>query len=292
MARKRKKSRKRIGLQGVTLSISTALVLILLGLVVLTAFTARNLSAQVKENFTVTLLLDDDMTATEAKSFCGRLKSRPYVHALQYISKEQQLAEGAKAIGTNPKDFVGYNFYPPAVELQLKSDYANSDSLKWITAELGKKTEVSEIEFPQDLIDNVNKTLQTVIIVFLVLAGLLTFISFSLINNTVRLAVYSQRFNIHTMKLVGASWGFIRKPFMKKVVGYGLLAGFMAVLALGAGLYLFSLQEPNMMLVITPEVMAITAGVVIVFGVLITLLCVWLSVNKFLRMKAGELYKI
>ena len=292
MKNNRRRNRKRFGFQGITLSVSTALVLILLGLVILTGFTANNLSKQVKENFTITLILSNDMSQVEAQLFCTRLKSKTYVSSMKYITKEQVLAEGTKALGANPKDLVGYNFYSPLVELQLKSDYANSESLKWISAELRKDKNVSDIEFPKDLIDSVNKTLQLVIVVLLVLAGLLTFISFSLINNTVRLSVYSRRFNIHTMKLVGASWGFIRRPFMRQVVRYGLIAGVLAVIVLGTGLYFLSLQEPNMLAVITPEAIIITGISVIVLGIVITAICVWLSVNKFLRMRAGDLYKI
>ncbi|MCI6703107.1 MAG: permease-like cell division protein FtsX [Prevotellaceae bacterium] len=292
MKNNRRRNRKRFGFQGITLSVSTALVLILLGLVILTGFTANNLSKQVKENFTITLILSNDMSQVEAQQFCTRLKGKTYVSSMKYITKEQVLAEGTKALGANPKELVGYNFYSPLVELQLKSDYANSESLKWISAELHKDKNVSDIEFPKDLIDSVNKTLQLVIVILLVLAGLLTFISFSLINNTVRLSVYSRRFNIHTMKLVGASWGFIRRPFMRQVVRYGLIAGVLAVIVLGTGLYLLSLQEPNMLTVITPEAMIITGISVIVLGIVITAICVWLSVNKFLRMRAGDLYKI
>lgn len=292
MGKKHKKSRSRIGLQDITLCISTAMVLVLLGLVVLTVFTARNLSAKVKEDFTITLMLGDDITQGEAKAVCKELQARPYISAMQYISKEQALEEGKKALGADPSEFVGVNFFPPSVEMQLKADYANSDSLKWITAELEKNPKIAEIEFPQDLIDSVNYTLRNVIIVLLVLAALLTFISFVLINNTVRLAVYSRRFGIHTMKLVGASWGFIRKPFMSRAFKQGLLAGFLAVVVLGIGLYVFYMQEPGVLTIITPEVMAVTAGAVLLFGILITCLCSWLSVNKFLRMTAGDLYKI
>ena len=270
MGKKRKKSRSRIGLQGITLCISTAMVLVLLGLVVLTVFTARNLSSKVKEDFTITLMLGDDITQGEAKAVCKELQARPYINAMQYISTEQALEEGKKALGADPSEFVGVNFFPPSVELQLKADYANSDSLKWITAELEKNPKIVEIEFPQDLIDSVNYTLRNVIIVLLVLAALLTFISFVLINNTVRLAVYSRRFSIHTMKLVGASWGFIRKPFMGRALMQGLLAGFLAVAVLGIGLYVFYTQEPGMLTIITPEVMAVTVGIVLLFGVLIT----------------------
>jgi cell division transport system permease protein len=144
----------------------------------------------------------------------------------------------------------------------------------------------------EDLMDKVNKNLNRVSIVLLVLAVLLTFVSFTLISNTVRLSVYARRFIIHTMKLVGASWGFIRRPFLKRAAVVGVIAAVLANAVLGAGIYAFSLKQPDMLDVVTWEVLAITAGAVFLFGIVITVLCAWLAVNKFLRMSAGELYKI
>ncbi|MBP3726880.1 MAG: permease-like cell division protein FtsX [Bacteroidaceae bacterium] len=288
----RKPRRHRIGLQGVTLCISTALVLVLLGLVVITVGTAHNLSSKVKENFIVTLMLGDDITESEAQAVCDQLRQRRYVNQLEYISREQALEEGKKALGADPSEFVGVNFYPPSVELQLNADYANSDSLKWIAAELEKDTKVSEITYPQDLIDSVNSTLRHVILVLLILAGLLAFISFALINNTVRLSVYSRRFSIRTMKLVGASWRFIRRPFMRRALTLGVVSAIIAVIVIAIGLAVFYYHEPSMLDVVTPEVMAITAIAIFFFGICITWLCSRLSVNKFLKMTAGELYKI
>ena len=129
-------------------------------------------------------------------------------------------------------------------------------------------------------------------LVLLILAGLLLFVSFSLINNTVRLGIYERRFSIHTMKLVGASWSFIRWPFIKRSIGLGLLAGVIAIAVLGAGVWVLSSKEPDVMKVITPQVLLFTAVAVLVIGVIITTFCCWLSVNKFLRMKASELYQI
>ena len=140
--------------------------------------------------------------------------------------------------------------------------------------------------------DRVNANLSRVSIILLVLAVLLTFVSFSLISNTVRLSVYARRFVIHTMKLVGASWSFIRRPFLKQAVGVGIIAAILANGVLGAGVYGLYLTQPGVSDIVTWEVLAVTAASVLLFGIVITLLCAWLAVNKFLRMKAGELYKI
>ena len=126
----------------------------------------------------------------------------------------------------------------------------------------------------------------------LVLAVLLTCVSFSLINNTVRLGMYARRFTIHTMKLVGASWGFIRRPFLARAVGIGLLAALLADGVLAAGVYALYTYEPGVLTVVTWQVLAVTGGSVFLFGLLITLFCAGVAVNKFLRMKAGDLYKI
>ena len=293
MANNKKKSRGRQGgLQVATLCISTSMVLILLGMVVLTVFTARNLSSYVKEKLTVTMLLGEDITDSEAQQLCGKLSARPYISNLEYISKEQVLEEQKESMGTAPSEFAGVNPFVSEIDFQLAAEYANNDSLQWISKELKQLPKVTEITYPQDLIDSVNKTLRKISLVLLILAGLLLFVSFALINNTVRLGIYSRRFGIHTMKLVGASWNFIRKPFIRRAVMLGLLAGIIAIIVLGIGVYMLMNYEPDVREVITPEVLVVTAVAVLVFGVVITTLCSWFSVNRFLRMKAGELYKI
>lgn len=292
MSKKRNKTCSRRGLQGVTLCISTALVLILLGMVVFSVLTAQNMSSYVKENLTVTMMLGEDMTNPEAMQLTKGLNKRYYINKVTFISKEQALKEQTKAMGTDPSEFIGGNPFVGSIELQLKADYANSDSLKWIGKELRRIPKVTDITYPQDLMDSVNNNLNKINLVLLVLAVLLSFVSFSLINNTVRLGVYARRFTIHTMKLVGASWGFIRAPFIRNAVGIGLLAAVLADGVLAAGVYALYRYEPDVLLVITWQVMAITGAAVFLFGILITMICSLLSVNRFLRMRAGDLYKI
>ena len=238
------------------------------------------------------MLLGEDITDSEAQQLCGKLSARPYISKLEYISKEQVLEEQKESMGTDPSEFAGVNPFVSEIDFQLAAEYANNDSLQWISKELKQLPKVTEITYPQDLIDSVNKTLRKISLVLLILAGLLLFVSFALINNTVRLGIYSRRFGIHTMKLVGASWNFIRKPFIRRAIILGLLAGIIAIVVLGIGVYMLMNYEPDVREVITPEVLVVTAVAVLVFGVVITTLCSWFSVNRFLRMKAGELYKI
>lgn len=292
MSNKKKRKSNRHGFQGITLCISTALVLILLGMVVFSVLTAQNLSAYVKENLTVSMILSEDMSNREALNLSKAVGKYRYVNQVDFISKEQVLKEQTAAMGTDPSEFIGANPFVSSIELRLKAGYANSDSLKWIAKELTANRKVTEITYPQDLMDSVNKNLKKINVVLLVLAVLLTCVSFSLINNTVRLGVYARRFNIHTMKLVGASWSFIRRPFLRRALCTGIIAAIIANAVLAAGVYTLYTYEPGVVAVITWQILSITGASVILFGVLITQLCVCFSVNKFLKMKAGDLYKI
>lgn len=293
MNKKRKKAgKRRHGLQVATLCISTAMVLILLGMVVLTVFTGVNLSSYVKENLTVTMVLSPDMSDQEAQRLSQLVEQQPYITKTNFISKEDALKEGTKELGADPSEFAGENPFTAEIEIQLKANYANNDSIKNIAAQLKTYGGVTDIDYKQDLIATVNNTLGKIGLILIILAALLTIVSFSLINNSVRLSVYSRRFSIHTMKLVGASWGFIRRPFLKRSVALGLLSAFIALVVLGIGMYALTKYEPDITTIIDWKVMVITGCIVVVFGVVITLICTFLSVNKFLNMKAGDLYKI
>lgn len=292
MGKKRRRVVPRTGLQVMTLCISTAMVLILLGMVVLTVFTGHNLSSYAKESLTVTMILAEDMTEPEAQQLCQKVRALPYISGLTYISKEKALEEGTKELGADPSEFAGTNPFTASVELRLQPDYANNDSIQKISARLRQYKKVTEIDYRQELIDSVNKTLQKISIVLLSLAALLTVVSFSLINNTIRLSIYARRFSIHTMKLVGASWGFIRKPFLRRAVTLGFVSSLLALLVLGMGVYGLFYYEPEMQAFLNWEELAITAASVLLFGILITTICAWASVNRFLRMKASDLYKI
>ena len=207
MKRRKKNAGSRRGVQRVTLCISTAMVLVLLGLVVFSVLVSRNLSEWVKENITVTVMLSDDVSANGAKLLCRDLYHRPYSKNIDYISREQALKEQTEAMGSDPSEFLGVNPFPATLEIQMHAEYANRDSLKWIAEEIRKNEKVADVAYQVDLMDSVNRNLTKVNLLLLVLALLLTFVSFTLINNMVRLSVYSKRFIIHTMKLVGARCG-------------------------------------------------------------------------------------
>lgn len=279
-------------IQSVTSSISTMLVLLLLGLVVFFVLSANNLSVYVRENINFSILISDDMPESEILTMQKELNKEPFVKQSSYISKQQALREQSIAMGTDPEDFLGYNPFTASIEVKLNSAYANSDSIAKIERKIKKNTNIQEILYQKDLIDSVNNNIRNISIVLLCLAGLLTFISSALINNTIRLTIYSKRFLIHTMKLVGASWGFIRKPFLIRNIWIGVISAFAADAILLGGANMLVNYEPELISIVTPEVMLIVSASVFLFGIIITFLCAYLSINRYLRMKASTLYYI
>ena len=279
-------------MQFVTSSISTTLVLLLLGLVVFFVLGAHNLSIYVRENINFSVLISDDMKESDILKLQKKLDKEPFVKETEYISKKQALKEQTEAMGTDPEEILGYNPFTASIEIKLHSDYANSDSIAKIEKKIKKNTNIQDVLYQRELIDLVNENIRNISLVLLALAVVLALISFALINNTIRLAIYSKRFLIHTMKLVGASWSFIRRPFLRRNIWSGILAGILAdAILMGAAYWLVS-YEPELIRVITPEVMLLVSGSVLLFGVLITFMCAYLSINRYLKMKASTLYYI
>ena len=288
----RYKSKSLFDMQFITSSISTTLVLLLLGLVVFFVLTAHNMSVYVRENISFSVLISDDMKGADILKLQKKLNQEPFVKQSEYISKKQALKEQTEAMGTDPEEFLGYNPFTASLEIKLHSDYANSDSIAKIEKMIKKNSNIQDVLYRKELIDAVNENIRNISLVLLALAVVLTFISFALINNMIRLAIYSKRFLIHTMKLVGASWSFILGPFLRKNVWSGVLAGMLADAILMGTAYWAVTYEQELIQVITPEVMLIVCGSVLVFGIVITWLCAYISMNKYLRMKANTLYYI
>lgn len=288
MAKKKKRSSG--GFNTVTSCISTTLVLILLGTVVFFVTMADNLGRSLRENFTVQVLLSDSIPNREAVKLQTFLRQQKYVRHVSYTSKEKATREQAEALETDPAEFLGYSPIPASFELHLKAEYADNDSLARYTPALKKQTYITDVIYPQDLMDAVNYNIQRVSIVLLAVAILLAFVSFALINNTMRLSVYARRFTIHSMKLVGAKWSFIRRPFMKRAFWIGFTSAVLADgLLFGMMHYLIS-WDADISQLITPIVMAATLGSVFFCGLFLTLACAFFSVNRHLHMSGNEVF--
>ncbi len=286
----KKKAKGSLGMQWFTTGVSTTLVLVLLGIVSFFILFARCLSDSVKEDLTVTVLLDGEADGRDIRKLQASLQAERYVHALDYVSKERALKEQTEAMGSDPSEFLGANPFTASFELRMNALYANSDSLAWITAKLKKHPFVEDVMYQKELVDTVNDNLRRISYVLLGLAVLLALVSFALINNTVRLSIYSGRFVIRTMKLVGAGWRFIRRPFMARSFGIGFLSGLTADAVLCGGVHALLRYDPSLSRYVRADMLLIVGAAVLLSGLLLTLGCTYISVNKCLRMKADDLY--
>ena len=286
----RKKQKISWVLQGITSTISTSLVLILIGLVILLSLTARVVGDSVKENLTVTVVLDDDVQTAEAEQVQGALSDKYYVSGIDYISREQALQEQIESMGIDPTDFLGANPFSISMEVKVKPEYSSGDSLQWISEEIRGIKYVSNVMYQKDLVESLNRNLHRASLFLLAIALLLVIISLSLINNTVRLSVFNHRFVLHTMKLVGAKWSFIRRPFLVRSFWIGIASAFIADAVIFAGVYGASVYDAGVLQYVTQQNMIITAVSVLGIGLILTILCTYFSVTHCLKMRGAELY--
>ena len=292
MRKSRNLEKRRHGLQMVTLCISTTMVLTLLGLVMLSVLTTLNLQKNLRENVEISVILGDTISEHSGKAFGNAISQLNYARDVKYISSEDALKMATKEMGVDPTEFTGCNPFSAELSVMMEADYANIDSLTRIAEKLRKNYRVVEVAYTKDEIEGMNRILGPVNVTLLALAALLIFICYTLISNSIQLSIYSRRFIIHTMKLVGASWGFIRRPFLKQAIVVGTISAILTCLLLAGIIYALMPYMPYIDEIMTWKELAITAASVFVFGFVITVFCTLLSVNKFLRMTAGELYKI
>ncbi|MBQ8709840.1 MAG: permease-like cell division protein FtsX [Bacteroidaceae bacterium] len=287
-----KKRHSFLSTQFITAAISTTLVLVLLGIIVLFVITAQNLSTYVKENINVSVLISDEMDSLQIKSMEKMLKQAPYAKSVEYISKEQALVEEIQAQGIDPTEFIGVNPYTASFEVKIHADHANPDSISSAVKKLKGNPNVVDVIYSKDLIKSVNDNIRKVSIILLIIAALFTYISFALINNTVRLTIFSKRFIINTMKLVGASWNFIRRPFLTQSFTLGIASAIIADALIIGGIYWLHNFEPQITAVIDLKAIIIVSAAVFLFGIIITYFCTLFSLNKYLKMSSNELYYI
>lgn len=277
-------------MQFITSCISTTMVLILLGMMVFFVLSARSLSVYVRESLNFSILMDADASEKSILKLQKELDKEAFVKESVYISKEQALKEYTEAMGSGQIELLDNNPFYPSIELRLNAAYANADSVAWIKERILQNKLVTDVDYREGLMDSVNSNIHKLSLGLLAVAALFTLISFALINNTIRLTIYSKRFLIHTMTLVGASWAFIRRPFLIRNFWVGLLSGMVADVVLLSGAYALVHYEPSLLAIITPETMLWVSASTLLFGLLITYLCAYISINKYLRLSASSLY--
>lgn len=275
-----------------TTIVSISMVLFLIGIVVLGLKIGDTLSAYVRENYTISIEIKDDASDKEISTLDEILRGQSYSKKVVFISKEQAIKDLSQEMGEDPVAFLGYNPLSASFVVNLKSEYTDNDKIESVVKSIKEYRIVENVDYQKQFISEVNHNIQKVSLLFLIVAAVLFFISFVLINNTLRLLIYSDRFLINTMKLVGATRSFIRRPYLKKGVVIGLIA---ALLAIGYfALFGYLMRDQLRLFVDYSDYSTyyVVAGAIIVSGIVISWLSTYFAVNKFLSREEKELYYI
>ena len=270
--------------------ISISLVLLLVGVASMLLVNAKSVSDYFKENMQVSVLLKDSVSEEKARSFAEQLQQKAYIKTTTYISKEQGQMELAQMLGEDFLDIFETSPVPASVEITLDADYVSSDSLQVVKDDISKSSLVAEVNYQGSLVDALNANLSRISLVLAFFITLMLFISFVLINNTVRLNVFNRRFTIHTMQLVGATRQFIRAPFMVQAAFQGIFSAFIAIIALIIMLFFLRNGFEQMFEIFRLELLLLVMGIVLVSGLAICMISTYFVVNKLVSLKKDELY--
>jgi len=278
-----------------TIYISTvfgiAMVLSMVGLLGLILVEANNLSNYVKENIVLNVYVDDAAHESDVLQLQKQIEANPMVKQAQYVSKELAARNLQKDLGEDFVKFLGYNPLSQSIDVYLKAEYANNNDIEKFKTELLKNPVIKDVKYQKSLVDQMNENITTISLVILVFAGIFVVLSVALINNTIRLAIYSQRFLIKSMQLVGATKGFIRKPFLLYGIWHGILGALIAVLILVGTLSLAYKEIPDLVILRNYTEFGLIFIVIIGLGIFISGFSTFLAVNKFLRLKIYNLYR-
>lgn len=270
--------------------ISISLVLLLVGVAALLVVNARSVSDYFKENMQVSVLMKQEVDDDEAMEYVAELDAMPFIKSSKFVSREQGTKEMAELLGEDFLKVFETAPIPVSIEVTLKADYVSTDSLEVVKKEIRRSGIVDEVVYQQSLVEKLNTNLKKISVVLGVFIVLLLFISFVLINNTVRLNVFSRRFTIHTMKLVGATKSFIRAPFMVQAVFQGLFSALLATLMLVGILFFVRNEFAQLFEVFRLDLLLVVIGVVILSGVVICTISTALVVGHLVSLSKEELY--
>ena len=275
-----------------TTTISVALVLFLVGLECLVLLSAHELIRQVKENVALSIVLKDDNTTEEVERTQRLLKAAPYVLDYRFISREEALQEHITNLGEDPTTFLGYNPLTDAFEVHLQAAYAHSDSIVQIEKGLMAMPYVEKVIYQKDVVKVLDNNLNEISLILLAVALALLIIALVLISNTIQLQVYSKRFLINTMRLVGATPWVIKWPLIRRNIGMGVEASFLALLMLAATYYYCQTRLGIVLFPLIWQNIAFISVIVLVTGVVITFLASLAATNRYIRMKISKMYEI
>jgi cell division transport system permease protein len=285
-----KYSRRRLKGSYITTVVSISLVLFMLGLLGFVILHTKKLSEYVKENIGFSIIMKENVKEAGIIQLQKILDATAYVKSTEYITKEEAAQQFKEELGEDFTNFLGYNPLLPTIEIRFNADYANNDSLAIIKDKILANSNVKEVWYQESLVDVVNNNVKKIGIILLGFSGLLLLISFALINNTIRLSVYSKRFIIRSMLLIGATRLFISKPFIWKGIIQGIAGAFIAIFLL-AGLIYFSQKEfPELINLQEIDLYLSLFGLVILLGIVITWFSNYFAVRKYIKIKTDNLY--
>ena len=270
--------------------ISISLVLLTGGLLSLILVQSRNLSNYVKENIVLNIIVNQGTKEAEILALQTQINANPEVLKTQYISKEQAAKNLTKDLGEDFVEFLGYNPLLPSLDVYLKADYADNASITKLVSRLEKNEVVKEVVYQKSLIDTINQNVRLISVGFLGFGLILLLIAITLINNTIRLAIFSQRFLIKSMQLVGATKNFIRKPFLVYGLLHGLIASLVAIGLMIIILYFVKSEIPEIEVLNNWGQLGVVLAGIVISGIIISGLSTWFAVSRFLRLKIYELY--
>jgi cell division transport system permease protein len=273
-----------------TTIVSISLVLFMLGLLGLIILHSKKLSDYVKENIGFSIIIKENVKEAGIIQLQKILDATPYVKSTHYITKEEAGKEFAKELGEDFTSFLGYNPLLPTIEVRFRAEYANNDSLTIIKDKILANSNVKEVWYQESLVDLVNKNVRKIGFILLGFSGLLLIIAIALINNTIRLSVYSKRFIIRSMQLVGATRRFISRPFIMKGILQGIIGAFIAIGLLIGIIYISQREMPELVTLQELDLFLSLFGIVILLGVLITWLSNYFAVRKYIKIKSDNLY--
>ncbi len=270
--------------------LSIALVLFVLGLLGILVLQSNILAKHFKEQVSMNIFLNDDISKTEIQKFQKKLTEKEYVKSIHYISKDSAAQMMEQELGEDFLQFLGTNPLKQTLEMHLKSEYVTLDSVAKIRKDIGTNPHIYEISYDEIHIDKLDRNIEKITLWVLVLSGILTMIAVLLINSTIRLSIYSKRFTIKTMQMVGATKNFIRKPFIITGIKLGIAGSVLAIIALYILAMYFEKQIPDVKITQQYDILAIVFGGILILGIVITGISTYFATRRFLNLRTEELY--
>lgn len=274
----------------ISVILSVSLVLFTLGLLGLIMLYAQKLSNTVKENIGFTIYLQDEIKEVDVARLQKAIELAPYSKSTVYVSKEEAVEILKQDLGEDFMQYLDYNPLSACLEVKLHAEYAQQDSLAAIKTQLQRSSKIKDVDYQESLVNRVQKNINQVGIVLLVFSSLLLIVAIALINNSIRLSIYSKRFLIKSMQLVGATQSFIRKPFIIKGIVHGIYSALIAIMLIMSLMYMGQQYLPDLIQIQDIEILAYLFVIVLFLGIVISWVSTSLAVRKFLRMRSQNMY--